>query len=86
MRGRSRGIRARHSTQQTTSVVKREYERFRPDLAAPLAESVFRSSVRAVSRIEVSRTVTDTTSRGESNRESQRVQNKAPAEGTEDQN
>ena len=47
-------------------------------------ESVFRSSVRAVSRIEVSRTETDTPSREESNRGSQRTQNEAPAEKTGD--
>ena len=56
------------------------------DLATPLAESVFRSSVWAFSRIEVSRIETDTPSRGESNRGNQRNQNEAPAEGTDEQN
>ena len=45
-------------------------------------ESVFCSCVRAVSRIEVSRTETDTRSRDESNRGSQRTLNGAPAEKT----
>ena len=47
-------------------------------------ESVFRSSVRAVSRIEVPRPETYTPSRDESNRGSQRTQNGAPAEKTGD--
>ena len=48
-------------------------------------ENVFRSSVRAVSRIEVSRPETDTPSREESDRGGQRTQNEAPAEKTGDQ-
>ena len=47
-------------------------------------ENVFRSSVHAVSRIEVSRPETYTPSRDESNRGSQRTQNEAPAEKTGD--
>ena len=50
--------------------------------AAP--EYVFRPSVRAASRIEVSRTETDTPSRGESYRGSQRTQSEALAEKTDD--
>ena len=49
-------------------------------------ESIFRSSVRAVSRIEVSRPEIDTPSREESNRGGQRIQNEAPAEKTGDKN
>ena len=49
-------------------------------------ENVFRSSGRAVSRTEVSRTEAETPSRGESNRGSQRTQNEAPAEKTVDKN
>ena len=47
-------------------------------------ESVFRSSARAVSRIEASRPEMYTSSREESNRGSQRIQNGAPAEKTGD--
>ena len=47
-------------------------------------ESVFRSSVRAVSRIEVSRPETYTPSRDESNRGGQRTQNGTPVEKTGD--
>ena len=47
-------------------------------------ESVFRSSMRAASRIEVPRPETYTPSRNESNRGSQRTQNGAPAEKTGD--
>ena len=43
-------------------------------------ESVFRSSVRAVSRIEVPRPETYTPSRDESKSGNQRIQNGAPAE------
>ena len=47
-------------------------------------ESVFRSRVRAVSRIEVSRPEMHTPSRERSNRGNQRTQNGSPAEKTGD--
>ena len=47
-------------------------------------ENVSRSSVRAVSRIEASKTETDTLSRGESYCRSQRIQSEATAEKTGD--
>ena len=49
-------------------------------------ESVFCSSARAASRIEVSRPETGTPSREESSRGNQRIQNEAPAENTGDKN
>ena len=58
----------------------------REGVGSSACENVFRSSVRAVSRIEVSRTETDTPSREESNCGNQRIQNEAPAAKTVDKN
>ena len=56
----------------------------RPGFGGAARENVFRSSARAVPRIEESRPKADTPNRGESNRGSQRTQNEAPAEKTGD--
>ena len=66
-------------------MVERGYKKGRQGVGGAARESVFRSSMRAVSRTEVSRPETDTPSQEESNRGNQRTQNEAPAEKTGDQ-
>ena len=56
----------------------------RVEVSGVARESIFRSRVHAVSRIEVSRPEKYTLSREESNRGSQRIQNGSPAEKTGD--